>query len=95
MKQPAVYIVTNKFKNVFYTGVTSDLSRRQYEHENKIKKSFTSKYNCHVLIYYERHETMESAISREKKIKGMSRTKKLNLIETLNPKRQDLLQDLI
>ena len=71
MKQYYIYIITNKTNKVLYTGVTNNLERRVYEHKNKVfPKSFTSKYNCNKLVFYETTDSIESAISREKQIKG-------------------------
>jgi putative endonuclease len=95
MKQPAIYILTNIMRNVFYTGVTSNLARRLYEHQNETNNSFTSMYNCKTLVYYESHHSMESAILREKQIKNMSRSKKILLIKKLNPTLQDISSHLI
>jgi len=86
-----VYIATNRFNTVLYTGVTSNLERRMYEHRNKLFKGFSSKYNVQKLIYYEVFKSPEEAILAEKKIKGWTRQKKLELIKTKNPGFQDLL----
>lgn len=81
-----VYILTNYNKSVLYTGVTNDLKRRLFEHkENNNPKSFTSKYKCYYLLYWERFQFIEHAIEREKEIKGWKRLKKENLIKELNP----------
>jgi putative endonuclease len=84
-----VYITTNKNKTVLYTGITNDLYRRLKEHEeNSIPfrhKSFAGQYNAYFLLYYERFSQVESAIAREKEIKGWRRSKKEALINTLNP----------
>ena len=80
-----VYMVTNKHKNVLYTGVTNDLQRRIYEHENGLLPGFTKKYNCHFLIYYEHFQYIEHAIDREKEIKKWRREKKDQLITSFNP----------
>ncbi len=82
-----VYITTNPDKSVLYIGVTNDLKRRLFEHqENKgISNAFTSKYYCYNLIYYEHFQQIEHAIEREKQIKKWSRKKKEELIKTLNP----------
>ncbi len=95
MKQYYVYIMTNYANTVLYTGVTNDLIRRVYEHKNKIVKSFTSKYNVNKLVYYEATENIESAILREKQLKAGSRQKKINLINKLNPKWEDLYNQII
>lgn len=80
-----VYILTNKNKTVVYTGVTNDLQRRLYEHESRIYPSFTKKYNCHSLVYYERFQYIQNAIDREKEIKKWRRSKKDDLISDFNP----------
>ncbi|MEP7165783.1 MAG: GIY-YIG nuclease family protein [Ferruginibacter sp.] len=84
-----VYIVTNKNKTVLYTGVTNDLYRRLFEHEESSKpfyhKSFAGHYNAYFLLHYERFEYIEHAIAREKEIKGWRRSKKEALIKTGNP----------
>jgi len=81
-----VYILTNKNKTVLYTGVTNNLKLRLYQHENKSNpNSFTSRYNTHFLIYYEKFGWIQQAIEREKEIKNLSREKKLNLIREFNP----------
>ena len=79
-----VYILTNTHHNVLYTGVTNDLERRCYEHKQKKIKGFTQKYNVDKLIYFERFDSIDSAIDREKQIKGFSREKKQALINQLN-----------
>ena len=83
-----VYIVTNKNKTVLYTGVTNNLARRLYEHEqNSIPfrhRSFAGQYNAYFLLYYERFEFIEHAIAREKEIKGWRRSKKEALINSMN-----------
>ncbi|MCL9684932.1 GIY-YIG nuclease family protein [Legionella maioricensis] len=89
-----VYLITNKYNKVLYTGVTSDLIRRIYEHKHKMQKGFTQKYNIDRLVYYEVCGDIMSAIAREKQIKGWSRKKKNDLINTLNPNWDDLYQSL-
>jgi putative endonuclease len=79
-----VYILTNTHHNVLYTGVTNDLERRCYEHKQKKIKGFTQKYNVDKLIYFERFDSIDSAIAREKQIKGFSKEKKLALINKPN-----------
>jgi putative endonuclease len=94
MHQYFVYILTNKYKTVLYTGVTNDLIKRLFEHKNKlIKDSFTAKYNADILVYFENTEDAYSAISREKQIKAGSRAKKVELINTMNPEWKDLSVD--
>jgi putative endonuclease len=81
------YIITNYKKRVLYTGVTNDIENRLYEHYFGINQenSFTSKYKCFYLLWYERHQYINHAIEREKEIKGWTRAKKINLIEQENP----------
>nr|WP_294787958.1 GIY-YIG nuclease family protein [uncultured Flavobacterium sp.] len=83
-----IYIITNKFKTVFYTGVTNNLQLRLSQHAKNItsnSKTFASKYNAEFLLYYEKFTWIQEAISREKEIKGWTRDKKLKLIKTINP----------
>jgi len=94
-KIPAVYIMSNRKNGTIYTGVTSNLLNRYSEHKNGIKSGFCSKYGCKSLVYYEFHEEMESAILREKQLKGGSRKKKIELIETNNPNWLDLINKLV
>jgi putative endonuclease len=84
-----VYIMTNRSKTL-YTGVTNDLIRRVYEHKNKMVEGFTKKYNITRLVYFEETGDVQSAIAREKQIKGWLRSKKITLIESANPKWKDL-----
>jgi putative endonuclease len=79
-----VYILTNAYHSVLYTGVTNDLERRCYEHKQKIFKGFTRKYNVDKLIYFEQFDFIDLAIAREKQIKGYSRAKKIALIDQFN-----------
>ena len=79
------YLLTNKNRTVLYCGVTSNLARRMWEHQNKIIPGFTAKYNANILVYYEFHDSIEEAIYREKMIKKKSRKGKINLIESQNP----------
>ena len=95
MKQPCVYIVASKRDGTLYTGVTSSLPKRAFEHREGLVKGFSAKHGCKILVWYEVHETMIAAITREKQIKAGSRAKKLALIETLNPEWEDLYDTLI
>ena len=95
MKQPAVYIMASKRNGTLYTGVTSDLVKRVYEHKNEVAEGFTSKYGCKMLVYFEVQENMTVAIAREKQIKSGSRKKKLSLIENMNPGWKDLYEEII
>ena len=72
-----VYIATNKFNTVLYTGVTNNLLRRMYEHKKKLVSGFTEKYNINKLVWFEVYEDIKEAINREKQIKGGSRNKKI------------------
>lgn len=94
MKQPAVYILSSQKNGTLYTGVTSDLLRRVYEHRQATKSKFASKYRCQNLVYYVCFETMEAAILEEKRIKGGNRKNKLKLIESMNPEWRDLYEDI-
>jgi putative endonuclease len=86
-----VYILTNKRKSVLYVGVTSDLKRRIWEHKSKFDpKSFTARYNCDILLYYNGFQSIEEAITEEKRIKGGNRKAKLDLIFDMNPLWKDL-----
>lgn len=84
-----VYIMASP-TGTLYTGVTNDLRRRVYEHKHKLIPGFTSKYNVTRLVYYEETQDVWAALAREKQIKGWRRSKKIALIESLNPKWQDL-----
>ena len=88
-----LYIITNKYNTVLYTGVTNDLQRRIYEHKSKLIEGFTKKYNITKLVYYETYEDAYTAISREKQIKAGSRQKKIDLINNLNPGWKDLYEE--
>lgn len=94
-RNPAIYIMANKLNDTIYTGVTSDLIKRIYEHKQGSVPGFTKSYGCNLLVYYEQCDSMVGAIEREKKIKGGSRKKKLALIESLNPDWQDLYKSLL
>jgi putative endonuclease len=93
-KQYYVYIMTNKNNTVLYTGITNDLKRRTYEHKNKLTEAFSCRYNITKLVHYEISEDVESAILREKQIKGGSRAKKIALINNSNPEWRDLYNEL-
>jgi len=90
MKKFYVYIMCSQRNGTLYTGVTSDLIKRIFEHKNHVVEGFTEKYGVHHLVWYEQHETAGTAISREKKIKKWNRIWKLNLIERQNPEWKDL-----
>lgn len=89
-----VYILTNWDNSVLYIGVTNDLTRRIYEHQNKLIDGFSKKYNLTKLIYFETTENIEAAILREKQLKNWRREKKEFLIKAMNPEWRDLSTDL-
>jgi len=93
MKTYYVYLLTNWNNRVMYVGVTNDLERRISEHRFKVVPGFTQKYNVHKLVYYETYSDVTVAICREKEIKGWRREKKNRLVETENPKWNDLTAD--
>ena len=88
-----VYMMTNKYNRVIYTGVTNDLERRVYEHKTKAYKGFTTKYRCNKLVYYTETDDISAAITEEKRIKAGSRKKKIEMIESINSKWQDWAKD--
>ncbi|MEO8355554.1 MAG: GIY-YIG nuclease family protein [Chloroflexota bacterium] len=90
---PCTYIMTNKNNGVLYTGVTSNLFKRVSEHKNKVVAGFTNSYNVTKLVYFEEYETVPEAIAREKQIKGGSRQKKIDLINSKNPEWKDLFEE--
>ena len=85
--------MTNEYNTVFYTGVTSNLLKRVSEHKSKMISGFTSKYKVTKLVYYKNYPTMPEAIAREKQIKGGSRQKKIDLINSMNPEWKDLYEE--
>ena len=89
-KQYYIYIMTNVKHSVLYTGVTNDLKKRVYQHKAKLADGFTKRYNTTKLVYYEVFEDIENAIFREKLIKGGSRRKKIDLINSMNEQWVDL-----
>jgi putative endonuclease len=95
IKQPAVYILANKRNGTLYIGVTSNLLKRIWQHKNNLVEGFTKLYNVHHLVWYEPHESMQSAIDREKRLKEWKRAWKLELIEKRNPDWQDLYDSIL
>ncbi len=93
VKSYYVYMMTNKYNTVIYTGVTNDLERRVYEHKTKSIKGFTTKYNCDKLVYYAETNDISAAITEEKRIKSGSRKKKIEMIESINPEWHDLAKE--
>ncbi len=95
MKQPCVYLLASSRNGTFYVGVTSDLVKRVWQHKEKLVEGFTKQYDVHLLVWYELHETMESAIAREKAIKKWNRAWKLKTIELMNPLWRDLYPEIL
>ena len=89
-----VYIMTNKHNIVLYTGVTNDLKKRTWQHREKLVEGFTKRYNVTKLVYYEVSDDVRAAIAREKQIKGGSRQKKVDLVNSMNSGWRDLYDDL-
>ena len=94
MKRPCVYILASKRDGTLYVGVTSDLIRRVWLHKNDLVEGFTKRYGVHALVWHESHETMESAITREKNLKRWKRDWKIDLIQKANPSWRDLYHEL-
>ena len=94
-KQPAVYILASKQNGTLYIGVTSELAKRAWTHKNNVIEGFTKRYGVHRLVYYEMHPNMTSAIVREKQLKKWNRAWKLELIESNNPKWNDLWSEIV
>jgi len=95
MRQPAVYIMANRRNGTLYTGVTSDLARRAWQHREGTHPGFAARYGCRRLVWYELHPTMPDAIAREKQIKAGRRRRKLALIEAMNPDWRDLYAETV
>jgi putative endonuclease len=94
-RSPAVYILASKRNGTLYTGVTSDLVKRVWEHKNDLVEGFTRKYGVHTLVYFEMHHEMAEAIQREKQLKKWNRAWKIELIEKTNPGWRDLWQEIV
>ncbi len=87
----SVYITASRPNGVLYVGVSSDLYKRITQHKQRVHpKSFTARYNCHTLVYFEHFDSIVAAIAREKQIKAGSRKAKIKLIESINPRWEDL-----
>jgi putative endonuclease len=95
MKLPCVYILASQRNGTLYVGVTSNLIQRIWQHKSDQAEGFTKKYGVHTLVWYEPHETMESAIAREKAVKEWKRAWKLELIEAQNPEWLDLYEQIV
>ena len=93
-KQFYVYILASNRNGTLYTGITSNLIQRVWQHKNNIIEGFTQKYNVKTLVFYEVHDNAESAITREKQIKKWRRAWKLQLIEKMNPHWKDLYKEI-
>jgi putative endonuclease len=93
-KLPCLYIMASKRNGTIYVGVTSDLPGRAWQHREGSVEGFTKRYGCKLLVWFERHDTMESAIMREKQIKAGNRKAKLALIEAQNPTWRDLFEEI-
>jgi putative endonuclease len=94
-RQSYVYILTNRTNRVLYTGVTSDLVRRVWQHKEGLSSGFTKKYRVTKLVYYEVFSDIRDAIAREKQIKKGPRQRKIDLINSMNPEWRDLYEDIV
>ena len=95
MKQPAVYILASERNGTLYTGVTSDLVARTWQHREHLVDGFTKRYGVTMLVWYELHGSMDAAILREKQIKKWNRAWKLRLVQEANPRWVDLWPEII
>jgi putative endonuclease len=93
-KEYCVYLMTNAYNTVIYCGVTNNLARRVYEHKNGLGGIFTKKYNINKLVYYEVGDNVNAALAREKQIKGGSRKKKIDQVNSVNPEWKDLFDEI-
>ena len=94
-RNPCVYIMASERNGTLYVGVTSDLVKRVWEHKNDAIEGFTKKYGVHKLVWFEPHETMDTAIQEEKRLKEWNRKWKLELIESRNPEWLDLYNEIV
>ena len=94
MKTPSVYILASKPNGALYIGVTSNLPQRIWQHKNDLVGGFTKRYHVHTLVWYEIHESIEAAITREKTLKKWNRAWKISLIEETNPSWSDLYSEI-
>jgi putative endonuclease len=95
VKHPSVYLLASKRNGTLYVGVTSDLIQRVWQHKNDAVDGFTKRYRVHTLVWFEAHDTMQTAITREKAIKEWKRAWKIELIQKMNPEWRDLYEDLL
>ena len=93
--QAYVYLLASQKNGTLYTGVTSDIVKRVWQHKNNVVEGFSKKYHVHLLVWYEVHNEIESAITREKQIKEWKRIWKLELIEKTNPTWRDLYIEIV
>ena len=93
MREPVVYIMASGRNGTLYVGVTANVRQRAWQHRTGLIPGFTQRYRCKLLVWYEHHDRMDTAITREKQIKAGSRAKKLTLIEATNPGWRDLYED--
>ena len=93
-REYCVYLMTNAHNTVIYCGVTNNLARRVYEHKNGLGDIFTKKYNVNKLVYYEVGDNVNAALAREKQIKGGSRKKKMDMVDSVNPEWKDLFDEI-
>lgn len=93
-REYCVYLMTNAHNTVIYCGVTNNLVRRVYEHKSGLGGIFTKKYNVNKLVYYEVGDNANAALAREKQIKGGSRQKKIDLVNSVNPEWKDLFEEI-
>jgi putative endonuclease len=89
-----VYIMASRRNGTLYTGVRNDIARRGFEHREGVSAGFTKRYSVKLLVYYEAHDDIQSAIEREKRLKKWNRAWKISLIEAANPKWEDLYETL-
>lgn len=94
-KQPAVYLLASKRNGTLYLGVTSNLTKRVWEHKNDVLEGFTKRYCVHNLVWYELHASMAAAIQKEKQMKEWHRKWKIELIESMNPSWNDLYSEIV
>ncbi|MEO8409765.1 MAG: GIY-YIG nuclease family protein [Propionivibrio sp.] len=95
MKQPCVYLLASQRNGTLYTGVTSNLILRVWQHKENLADGFTKKYGVHTLVWFEAHATLEAAIAREKATKEWRRSWKIALVEAGNPQWRDLYPDIV
>ena len=93
-RAPCVYILASRHHGTLYTGVTSNLAQRVFQHREGLTPGFASRYGCNRLVFYETYDRIVDAIAREKQIKAGSRAKKIALIESINPEWKDLYESL-